>query len=48
VPEDAPDPQEDCLFLDVFVPLKVYLNPGTQVPVLFWIFGGGYGSALED
>lgn len=37
----APDPQEteDCLFLDVFVPKKVFDNrnqPGKKAAVLLW------------
>lgn len=30
---------EDCLFLDVYVPQKTSKTPR---PVLFWIYGGGY------
>ncbi|KAI5838297.1 acetylcholinesterase precursor [Morchella snyderi] len=33
---------EDCLFLDVIVPRKVLEGGHTDVPVLVWIFGGGY------
>ncbi|PUU83163.1 Alpha/Beta hydrolase protein [Tuber borchii] len=31
---------EDCLYLDVYVPASV--KPGDDVPVLIWIYGGGY------
>ncbi|PUU72351.1 Alpha/Beta hydrolase protein [Tuber borchii] len=31
---------EDCLYLDVYVPTCV--KPGDDVPVLTWVFGGGY------
>ena len=33
--------QEDCLFLNVYVP-QTALN-GVPLPVLFWIHGGGLG-----
>lgn len=34
---------EDCLFLDVLVPGKAVRGEAKDLPVLFWIFGGGYG-----
>ncbi|KAL2782935.1 Alpha/Beta hydrolase protein [Aspergillus keveii] len=36
--------QEDCLFLDVLVPKKVFdhVKNGSKVPVLVWIHGGGF------
>ncbi|PHH91459.1 hypothetical protein CDD83_360 [Cordyceps sp. RAO-2017] len=45
--EAAPAQSEDCLFLDVWVPKKIYRRsasgPGTKgAPVLVWICGGGY------
>lgn len=53
----APDPRtsEDCLFLDVIVPTKLFNTscPGeaTHVskgaPVLVWIYGGGYTSGSK-
>ncbi|KAF8466995.1 Alpha/Beta hydrolase protein [Kalaharituber pfeilii] len=33
---------EDCLFLDVWVPGKAIRGKVKNLPVLFWIFGGGY------
>jgi len=37
-------PSEDCLFLDVYVPGSAVRNPAVaNMPVLFWIYGGGYG-----
>ncbi|XP_060869030.1 fatty acyl-CoA hydrolase precursor, medium chain isoform X2 [Metopolophium dirhodum] len=38
---------EDCLFLNVFTPLKKLNN--SNIPVLIWIHGGGFfsGSALQ-
>ncbi|CAI6348996.1 unnamed protein product [Macrosiphum euphorbiae] len=38
---------EDCLFLNVFTPLKKLKN--SKIPVLIWIHGGGFfsGSALQ-
>jgi hypothetical protein len=36
--------QEDCLFLDLTIPRKVFENKGTKVPVLQWVHGGYYSS----
>ncbi|RPA91844.1 alpha/beta-hydrolase [Choiromyces venosus 120613-1] len=33
---------EGCLFLDIMVPGKVVRDEVKDLPVLFWIFGGGY------
>ncbi|TGZ77361.1 alpha/beta-hydrolase [Ascodesmis nigricans] len=33
---------EDCLFLDIQVPGKAVRGEVKNLPVLFWIFGGGY------
>lgn len=45
-PASSSDPRvtEDCLFLDVIVPKKVFDRRGTHAgaPVLVWIHGGGY------
>jgi para-nitrobenzyl esterase len=30
---------EDCLYLNVWTPAK---NPGEKIPVIFWIYGGGF------
>jgi para-nitrobenzyl esterase len=40
-------PSEDCLFLNVYTPLHAHV--GSNLPVMFWIHGGGYvaGSASE-
>jgi para-nitrobenzyl esterase len=35
-----PGPTEDCLFLDVYVPASA--NPGSKLPVMVWIHGGGF------
>ena len=32
--------QEDCLFLNIYVPEIVFSNPGKSLPVMFWIHGG--------
>jgi carboxylesterase type B len=43
--QPGPLETEDCLFLDVFVPEKIYDradSSGYGVPVLVWIYGGGY------
>lgn len=36
--------QEDCLFLDLTIPKKVFENHQTKVPVLVWIHGGYYST----
>ncbi|KAF5626998.1 carboxylesterase family [Fusarium sp. NRRL 52700] len=34
---------EDCLFLDVYVPRRVFEDPGAQLlPVTVWFYGGAY------
>jgi carboxylesterase type B len=53
VPTPDPNETEDCLFLDVFVPKNALSNAdkeGSGVPVLVWIYGGGYtiGSKAND
>ena len=37
-PERAPS--EDCLFLNVWSPASA--TPGAKLPVMFWIYGGGF------
>ena len=32
---------EECLFLDIYIPLSV-LNGSSQVPVVVWFYGGAY------
>ncbi|KAI1913176.1 hypothetical protein LOZ61_002943 [Ophidiomyces ophidiicola] len=40
---------EDCLFLDVYVPGKVIrIKKSWKLPVVFWIYGGGYLSGSKD
>ena len=40
---------EDCLFLDVLVPEGLEpASGGTGVPVLHWVYGGGYFSGGKD
>lgn len=52
----TPDPREneDCLFLDVYVPKKVFnaacngRERAKLKPVLVWIYGGGYTSGSKN
>ncbi|RPA98607.1 alpha/beta-hydrolase [Choiromyces venosus 120613-1] len=37
---------EDCLYLDVYVPSCV--KPGDDVPVLVWVYGGGYIVGIKE
>ncbi|KAK4862604.1 hypothetical protein LT330_002737 [Penicillium expansum] len=43
---------EDCLFLDVVVPKKIFNDTGKKhakkAPVLVWIYGGGYTSGSKS
>lgn len=38
---------EDCLFLDLYVP-KSALEGGPPLPVVVWIYGGGYAFGSKD
>ena len=42
--------QEDCLYLNVYVPLDDSGNPPENMPVMVWIHGGAYtgGSGIYD
>ncbi len=35
--------QEDCLYLDIFLPLNI--NKGTLLPVAIYIYGGGFDTS---
>jgi carboxylesterase type B len=55
LPPVDPRTTEDCLFLDVMVPQKIYdttCNNGTNgrggAPVLVWIYGGGFTSGFKN
>ena len=36
--------QEDCLFLNVYVPKDILEDPEAETPVMFFIHGGGFGT----
>lgn len=42
IPPPDPLEREDCLFLDVIAPRAVFDEPSKKVPVMVWIYGGGY------
>ncbi|KAI1394298.1 alpha/beta-hydrolase [Hypoxylon trugodes] len=35
---------EDCLFLDVIAPRSAFAGKASSLPVLVWVYGGGYSS----
>jgi para-nitrobenzyl esterase len=39
-PQAAPAPSEDCLYLNVWRPASA--APGAKLPVMVWIYGGGF------
>jgi carboxylesterase type B len=39
---------EDCLYLDIFVPAKAIKYPNLKLPVVVYIFGGGYLMGSKD
>lgn len=45
-----PRTTEDCLFLDVLVPKKIFdkAGNGAGAPVLVWIYGGGYTAGSKS
>jgi para-nitrobenzyl esterase len=43
---NSPSTNEDCLYLNVFAPADVKSN--TRLPVMFWIYGGGFAGGESD
>jgi len=39
---------EDCLFLDLYVPGKAIRNTRLKLPVLVWVYGGAYLFGSKD
>ena len=48
LPADSPstDHDEDCLLLNVFRPSGV--NVSSQLPVMVWVYGGGFARAYDS
>lgn len=44
----AGNQSEDCLFLDVYVPGKAMSGQASNLPVIVWIYGGGYVEGSKD
>jgi para-nitrobenzyl esterase len=40
------EPSEDCLYLNVYAPADA--KPGSKLPVMFWIHGGGYAGGASS
>ena len=38
----VPDSSEDCLYLNVWAPVRTVGKPGAKLPVAMWIHGGAY------
>lgn len=48
-PEKLPSAQtEDCLFLDIYVPSWVFDDFDDHLPVVVWIYGGGYAFGTKN
>jgi carboxylesterase type B len=39
---------EDCLFLDVYVPAQALKTPSLKLPVVVWVYGGAYVFGSKD
>ncbi|MCJ1468602.1 hypothetical protein MMC07_007231 [Pseudocyphellaria aurata] len=39
---------EDCLFLDIYVPSSAFESGGPPLPVVVWIYGGGYTTGAKN
>lgn len=49
IPPVDPRTSEDCLFLDVLLPRPIWKSrKHIRVPVLVWIFGGGFDVGWKD
>ena len=45
---NTPSTTEDCLYLNVFTPKNTGGRPASGLPVMFWIYGGGYVGGESD
>ena len=49
IPPVDPRTSEDCLFLDVLLPTRIWhRRKQTRTPVLVWIHGGGFDIGWKD
>jgi carboxylesterase type B len=53
IPPPDPRENEDCLFLDVVVPVKIFNHTTTKTkyagaPVVIWFYGGGFTFTDKD
>ncbi|PTB57004.1 hypothetical protein M431DRAFT_4098 [Trichoderma harzianum CBS 226.95] len=42
------DQSEDCLFLDIYVPVSAFQSEAESLPVIVWIYGGAYAFGSKD
>lgn len=39
---------EDCLLLDIYVPVKAFLSDMEPLPVIVWVYGGGFAFGSKE
>ncbi|EFY85925.1 hypothetical protein J3459_017348 [Metarhizium acridum] len=39
---------EDCLLLDIYVPVKAFLPDAEPLPVIIWVYGGGFAFGSKE
>src|SRR5690348_9292594 len=43
-----PGPSEDCLYLNIWTPAKLEKKSKDKLPVMVWIYGGGFGAGATS
>ncbi|KAF9874688.1 acetylcholinesterase [Colletotrichum karsti] len=47
-PDESIVQDEDCLFLDIYVPAKAFDKDRAHLPVVVWLYGGAYAFGSKD